>query len=540
MTERFVVAPPREGKSYVSGIDEFSFVPGSVGDALIALSVDAADEPALMWIGDSIAQQMSWSQLADRALRGAATLLELNPDRRRVALVGVNSVDWVVAMFACALAGMPVVPISATATAAEARHQIACAAAGVLLADDANDLLEGMRRLASEWSPSPVVRDLSQLCGADPATPVDVSTDDECLVQFTSGTTGLPKAASLSHRAALNTGAVFARACGAHTGDRWFNPLPLHHVGGLVTGMLSVLTFGGAYTVVERFSPQLALGAIRQVKPAWAGLVPTMVIDILGLPGVSADDFASVRTVAAGASAVDPGLIGDMEARLGVTTMVGYGQSEAPAMSASSPDDEPRVRTQTLGRCLPGRELAIRDAAGTVLPTGTVGELCVRGPLCMSGYLQADGTLDPAVDAEGWLRTGDLCSMDDDGVLVFHGRLREVIIRGGLNVYPAEVEQALSTHESVSELAVFGVSDQRLGERVVAAVLPAGQTTVDVADLASLADGTLNKYKRPTEYFVVSQLPRTSSGKVRKHLLQKWYAEGILEQKCGPIPFGKG
>ncbi|WP_231514607.1 class I adenylate-forming enzyme family protein [Mycobacterium sp. URHB0044] len=523
------VAPPREGRSYVSGLDEFVFVPASVGDALIALSADAADEPALMWIGESVAEQMSWSQLADRALRALATLLELNPDRRRVALVGPNSVDWVVAMFACALGGMPVVPISATATADEARHQLARAAVGVVLADEAKGVLDHIRATAPASSPSPVVRALAGLCGTKPASPLEVSADDEFLVQFTSGTTGLPKAASLSHRAALNTGAVFARACGARKGDRWFNPLPLHHVGGLVTGMLSVVSFGGAYTVVERFSPRIALDAIRQIQPAWAGLVPTMVIDILGLPGVNADDFASVRTVAAGASAVNPQLIDDMEARLGVTTMVGYGQSEAPAMAASSPDDVPRVRTQTLGRCLPGRELAIRNDAGTVLPTGMVGELCVRGPLCMSGYLRTDGTLDPAVDAEGWLRTGDLCSMDDDGVLVFHGRLREVIIRGGLNVYPAEVEQALSTHESVGELTVFGVSDLRLGERVVAAVIPAGPTAVDVGELAALADEKLNRYKRPSEYFVVSQFPRTSSGKVRKHVLQKWYAEGVLD-----------
>jgi acyl-CoA synthetase (AMP-forming)/AMP-acid ligase II len=538
LIERLAVALPRESKSYVDGLDEFVLMPGSVGDALIALSADAADEPALMWIGDAVAQRMSWSQLAERALRGLATLLELNPDRHRVALVGVNSIDWVVAMFACAFGGMPVVPISATATADEVRHQLARAAVGVVLADEANDVLGGMRALVSESSPSPVVRALAELCGTNAASPVEVSADDEFLVQFTSGTTGLPKAASLSHRAALNSSAVFARACGAHRGDRWFNPLPLHHVGGLVTGMLSVLSFGGTYTVVERFSPKTALDAIRQIQPAWAGLVPTMVIDILGLPGVNADDFASVRTVAAGAAAVDPQLVGDVEARLGVTTMVAYGQSEAPAMTASSPDDELRVRTQTLGRCLPGRELAIRNDAGAVLPTGTVGELCVRGPLCMSGYLQMDGTLDPAVDVEGWLRTGDLCSMDDDGVLVFHGRIREVIIRGGLNVYPAEVEQALFAHESVGELTVFGVSDPRLGERVVAAFIPAGPTAVDVGELASLAEDKLNRYKRPSEYFVVSQFPRTSSGKVRKHVLQKWYAEGILEDKCGPSPSG--
>jgi fatty-acyl-CoA synthase len=380
------VPSARASGSYVDGMARFSLLPGSVGDALLARAADAADLPALMWAGESAAHVLTWSELGDRALRGAATLLEINPARGRVALVGVNSVDWAVAAFACALAGMPVVPISPTATEVEIRHQLALARVAVILTDAA---------LGSASAESFIVRDMGTLAGDHPASPVGVAADDEFLVQFTSGTTGLPKAASLSHRATLNTGAAWARACGAQRGDRWFIPLPLHHVGGLVTGLIAVSTFGGAFTIVDRFHPRTALDAIRQVRPAMAGLVPTMIIDVLALPGVTADDFVSVRTVAGGAAAVDPHLVRDMERRLGVTTMVGYGQSEAPAMTASSPSDDQRVRTQSLGRCLPGRELAIRDAAGVVVPTETVGELCVRGPLCMSGYLQDDGTVDP-------------------------------------------------------------------------------------------------------------------------------------------------
>lgn len=512
--------------SFVSGIDRLELVPGSVGDALIARAADAADQPALMWTGEEPAQ-LTWSQLADRARRGAAVLLGLNPARRRVALMGANSVDWITAMFACAVAGMPVVPISPTASAAEARHQLTRARAAVVLAD-VGGVLRSVAECVAELPEPPSVRDIAQLDGAGTAAPVVVSHDDEFLLQFTSGTTGLPKAASLSHRAALNTAAVFARACGARTGDRWFNPLPLHHVGGLVTGMVAVLSFGGAFTVVPRFSPGSALDAIRQIRPTWAGLVPTMMIDILGLPGVTAGDFASLRLIAGGAAAVDPHLIDDMENRLGVTTMVAYGQSEAPAMTASAVDDDVRVRTRTLGRCLPGRDLAVCDASGAPVPTGEVGELCVRGPLGMTGYLREDGSIDPDADDEGWRRTGDLCVMTDDGVLSFVGRIREVIIRGGLNVYPAEVEHALSSHESLSEIAVFGVPDDRLGERVVAAVVPAGRVDVDVASLIALSDVALNRYKRPVEYLIVTDLPRTSSGKVRKHVLQQWYADGAL------------
>ena len=144
----------------------------------------------------------------------------------------------------------------------------------------------------------------------------------------------------------------------------------------------------------------------------------------------------------------------------------------------------------------------------------------------MSGYLLEDGTIDSAVDDAGWMATGDLCSMDDDGVVTFHGRLREVIIRGGNNVYPAEVEQAMSDHELIAEIAVFGVPDPRLGERVVAALIPKAGAVPDVEDLTAYAAARLGQQKRPVEWILVSDFPRTSTGKVRKHILRQGYEDG--------------
>ena len=492
-----------------------------------------------MWSTDHGPQQMTWSRLSDRAHRGVTTLLELNPQRHRVAIAALNSVDWIVALFACALAGMPVVPISASGTDDELQYQIEHAQVGLVLAvrtAGGRRVLEQLGALAERLESTVVMRDIADLCADQPAEPEAVAADHEFLVQYTSGTTGRPKAASLSHRAALNCGLAFSHAWAGEADDRYLNPLPLHHVGGSVTGLITALAMGGTYVLVERFSPQAVLEALRQTRPTVVGLVPTMMIDLLALPGVTSADFSSVRVVMGGASAVDPGLIEDMERRLGVRMIGSYGQSEAPAMTASSPGDPPRTRTQTLGRCLPGRALAIRDTDGSILGTGTVGELCVRGPLGMSGYLQQDGSLDQAADAHGWRRTGDLCSMDDDGVLTFHGRLREVIIRGGLNVYPAEVEQAISTHQCVSEIAVFGVTDSRLGERVIAAVIPAAGAAFDRTALSELATERLSSYKRPVDWVVVSTLPRTSTGKIRKHALTEWYETGTLEKNCGISP----
>lgn len=529
---------PDSGLSFVAGADHAPLSTMSIGEMLLHWSSLAPDDPALMWAGAGAPQHVTWSQLADAAFRGAATLLEMNPRRRRVALVAFNSVDWIVAMYACAINGMPIVPISPSATDDEARHQITLAEVGLILSVASvgkQDVLSRMRSVADTIDPAPPVLDITGIEAAcDPVADLaPVGLDDEFLIQYTSGTTGLPKAASLSHRAALNCAGLFAQANGARAGDRWLNPLPLYHVGGSVTGLIATLVVGAAYVVVEQFTTQVIIDSIRQTGPAMVGLVPTMVIDLLTREDMTPADFASVRTVVAGATAVDPGLIDEMERRLGITFMVSYGQSESPAMTSSRPTDPVRVRTRTLGRCLAGRDFVIRDAPGNVVSLETIGELCVRGPLLMSGYLNAGGGFDRATDNSGWYQTGDLCSMDSSGVLTFHGRIREVIIRGGQNVYPAEVEHQISMLETVSEVAIFGVDDARLGERVIAAVIPATDATVDLAHLASLTATKLSAYKRPAEWYVAATLPRTSTGKIRKNILRDWYKDGLLDTNCG-------
>lgn len=516
--------PEPPGLSFVRAIDKVELSDETVGQALARLARSTPEHPALVWLTDTGTESMSWQQLYARSCGVAAWLRELNPGRGRVALAAPNSVEWVIAMYACALAGMAVVPISPTVTDDEADYLLSHARVEVVLCARP---VGGHRAVD--------IAEVSAIPSNDAAPEHTVRPDDEFLVQYTSGTTGLPKAASLSHRAAVNIGIVYGRANAAQSGEQWLNPLPLHHVGGTICGLITTLSFGGTYTVLERFDPAVIIRVIQQTHPALVALVPTMLIDLLAMPGVSSSDFACVRTVISGATAVDPGLIEDVERKLNVTFMVAYGQSEATAMTSSSPSDSAFVRTQTLGRCLPGRDYMVCDKAGRVVATGEVGELCVRGPLTMSGYLRPDGSLDPALDEAGWLHTGDLCSMDDDGVLTFRGRTREVIVRGGLNVYPTEVEHALSAHESLSEVVIFGVADHRLGERVIAAVVPAAGTDVDLVALAEFAEHRLSRHKRPTEWFVVTTLPRTSAGKVRKHLLREWYEDATLPTECGVI-----
>jgi acyl-CoA synthetase (AMP-forming)/AMP-acid ligase II len=502
-----------------------------VADVLYRVGRDCSDHRALAWLTDAGLEELTWGQVYLRATSVAASLVNQNPRRARVGFVAPNSVDWLIAMFGCALAGMPIVPASPRSTDAELAHLFSLTQVGVILVADmpGDDVPSRVHEVAAQFADPPLVLSISDWPVAVPTTtsPWDgPSPTDEFLVQATSGTTGLPKAARLSHRAVVNSARFFAENAGSHPDDTWFNPLPLHHVGGIVSGILAVLWSGATYVVVERFTSQLALRAVREAHATILALVPTMVIDLLNEPGVTDSEFTDVRTVIGGATAVDPMLIDQIERRIGIRFLVAYGQSEAPTMTMSVDSDTAVVRTRTIGHPLPGRDYCIADRAAQVTATGVVGELHVRGPLIMSGYLLNDGSTDAAVDDAGWMATGDLCSMDDDGVVTFHGRLREVIIRGGNNVYPAEVEQAMSAHEKIAEIAVFGVPDARLGERVVAAVIPASGATVHVEELTEFAEARLGQQKRPVEWILVSDFPRTSTGKVRKHLLRQGYGDG--------------
>jgi acyl-CoA synthetase (AMP-forming)/AMP-acid ligase II len=533
--------PQRPGLAYVRAIDTACLGEESVDQALNRVARDSGSDPALVWLTDNGVGSMTWAELGELARRAAAALLNVDPRRGRVALVAPNSVEWIVAMFGCAIAGMPVVPINPSATDSEVLHMLSQTQATVILAAERvgeRAVCQRMREVAEQLSPPPVVRAIAGISDSSMHTlpkSVAARASDEFLVQHTSGTTGLPKAAVLSHRAALGSARVWADAIGLRTGETWLNPLPLHHVGGSVSGVLTTLLVAGTYVVIEHFTSDATLRAIREARPAVVGLVPTMITDLMATPGVSPSDFSSVRTVAGGATVVDSGLIEDVERRLGVTCLVGYGQSEAPAMAASTPSDPTSIRTQTLGHCLPGRDYYICDRGGAVLPVGSVGELCVRGPLVMSGYLRPDGSVDRPFEDAGWLHTGDLCSMDDQGVLTFRGRLREVIVRGGENIYPAEVERVVNTHPSVVEAAVFGVPDKRLGERVIAAVLSQAGTPIDPAELAAFTKLRLSRHKRPTEWIMAATLPRTSAGKVRKHVLRQAYEDSAIRTVEGLV-----
>ncbi|MBS9376363.1 3-[(3aS,4S,7aS)-7a-methyl-1,5-dioxo-octahydro-1H-inden-4-yl]propanoyl:CoA ligase [Rhodococcus sp. B50] len=498
----------------------------TVGQRLALAARRHPTRNAIVWIEDAEVRGVTWGDLFERASVIGEHLRHTHPSNSRVGILGRDRLQWIQAFYGAACAGFGVVPLPNDGADTVAR---CCGAVGVDLILGTDDV--GVR--AKELGDVRLVRIGSVPTAGVPSYGMDAVVAGPAgpfLYQFTSGTTGRPKVAVLSHRAVLGAAAGYALATGACDGDSMFNPLPLEHVGGSVAGLLGALSIDGTYVSVDRFDAVDIAQVVRNAAPSVVGLVPTMLIDLLDRGVVRPSDFASVSSIVGGATSVDPALIDRVEAELGIRFLVGYGQSEAPCLTVSGVDDPAVLRTRTIGRPLPGRDYCIASK-GSVVRDGEVGELCVRGPLIMSGYLTEGGDIAQVTDENGWMRTGDLCSMSE-GIITFHSRLRDVVIRGGENLYPAEIESVVLEYPGVQDVAVFGAPDARLGEVPAAAVICGADSALDFADLDRFVAERLPRKKRPTQWFPVGDFPRTSTGKARKAEL----AERLLTRVVDEVP----
>jgi fatty-acyl-CoA synthase len=357
------------------------------------------------------------------------------------------------------------------------------------------------------------------LGGAAPGTALpEVQPGDPAQVQYTSGTTGPPKGAELSHRGIVNNARLsYGPVLSMGRGDVFINPMPLFHTAGCVLGTLSVVATLGTQVLVPAFDPGLVLELTESERGFVFGGVPTMLVALLRHPAFDPARLTSVRAALAGGAGVPPELIQQVESALGVPFTVIYAQTEAsPGITMTRADDTPDDRAHTVGRPLPRTEVKIVDpVGGRTLAPGETGELCTRGYHVMLGYL---GDVTQAVDADGWLHTGDLATMDDRGYSRIVGRLKEMIIRGGENIYPWEIEQVLSAHPDVIEAAVVGVPDPYWGEQVAAVIRLQAEVTDDA--LAAYCRDHLARHKVPKLWHRTDALPLTGSGKVMKHVLR--------------------
>ena len=345
---------------------------------------------------------------------------------------------------------------------------------------------------------------------------------DPINLQYTSGTTGFPKGATLTHHNILNNGYSIGELLGYTEHDRVVIPVPFYHCFGMVIGNLAALSHGAATIIPGRaFTPAAALEAVQDFGGTSLYGVPTMFIAELALPDFASYDLSTLRTGRDGRLAVphrgdEPGHLGDEHE--------GRGHLLRHDGDLAGVHHDPRAwtpwpqRTETVGRTMPQLESRIVDpATGEVLERGEIGELCTRGYAVMQGYWNQPDKTAEAIDADGWMHTGDLARMDADGYIVIEGRIKDMVIRGGENVYPREIEEFLYTHPDIQDVQVIGVPDAKYGEELMACViLKPGAAPLDAASLAEFCRGKLAHYKIPRYVDVRESFPMTVSGKIRK------------------------
>jgi fatty-acyl-CoA synthase len=469
----------------------------------------------------------TYDELDARSERLAAGLFAAGLQRGdRVATLTANRPEHVELLFACAKAGLTLVPLNWRLSAAELAYQLGDAQPTLALAE-----AERME-LLGEAAPDGVRLHGIERAALDALAPdidahaldAPVHDDDPLLIVYTSGTTGHPKGALLTHANCFWTNLALDRVAPIGHDDVVLALLPQFHVGGWNVQPL-LAWWAGATVVLERdFDAGRALGLIEREGVSTMMGVPTTYELIAGAPEFVRADLSSLRTAIVGGAPMPRRLLAAFAAR-GVTIAQGYGLTEAaPNVLCLAPEDAAR-RQGWAGRPYPHVDVALRDpASGALLHGAAIGELVVRGPSVFPGYWRNPDATARAF-ADGWLLTGDVAERDDEGCYAIRGRLKELYISGGENVYPAEVERTLLEHEAVAEAAVVGVPDARWGEAGVAFVVATAPDALDRAQLAAFLDERLARFKRPRALHLVEELPRTALGKVRKELLRERVAE---------------
>jgi acyl-CoA synthetase (AMP-forming)/AMP-acid ligase II len=418
-----------------------------------------------------------------------------------------NRVELIIALFAAWRLGAAATPVNPALTPTEMQYQVDDAGAKVVIGDglELNSTVVDVDALAAEPSAYRAA--------------ADIRPESLALLIYTSGTTGRPKGVMLDHANIAAMCEMTRAGLGITAVDHSLLILPLFHVNGIVVGTLTPLLAGGHVTVAGRFSPKTFVGLVERIRPTYFSAVPAIYAMLTSMPEAQTADTSSLRLVVCGAAPMPAELIARAEDVLGVALVEGYGLSEGSCASTLNPFDGVR-KPGTVGVPLPGQEVRVVDQLGNPVPQGERGEIVIRGANVMRGYLnRPEDTARTIID--GWLHTGDVGIFDDDGYLRIVDRIKDMIIRGGENIYPKEIETVLYSNDAVLEAAVVGRPDDVLGEVVVAYVSVRPGATVTVDELEALCAERLAKYKRPVAIELLDGLPKNHVGKIDKPALRK-------------------
>lgn len=530
-------------RAHLPADDSAALVGLTVGQLLAQRAESHAQRPAIIGVRhDGSAARLTYAQLYDEAARVATALSALADRGSFVALWAPNVLEWAVIEYGAALAGMVLVALNPALRAEELEYALTHSRASVLVHADTNrdDDLAGIVAGVAPRLPDLVCISLSErerwqateasgpildAAPSDPDTPV--------MLQYTSGTTGRPKGVLLKHRSLINVAKLTMEAVGVAPGSASLNPLPMFHTAGCVIATLGPLWIGGTVVLVERFRPAPVLEALRREHVSVLFYVPAVLGALVECQRSATTPAPALEVIMGGASNVPATMIEDAESVFGASVLNLFGQTElAPVLSATRPTDSRQDQLTTVGRPLPHVECKIVDpVSGETVAFGQQGEICARGYQQFLEYLHDPDATAQAVDAEGFVHTGDLGTLDERGYLRVTGRLKELIIRGGENISPVEIETVVAGHDAILDVAVVGVPDDRWGE-IVAAVIRVHDDapTPDKAEFADFAAARLAPFKVPARWFIADSFPTTPTGKVRRFALRDAIACGHLRE----------
>jgi fatty-acyl-CoA synthase len=527
--------PPRP--SYASGVSETPLLGDTIGVNLDRTAASFPDRDAVVELATDT--RLTYREFVERVNALARGLLDAGLIKGdRVGIWAPNQLGWTLLQFATAKIGVILVTINPAYRTHELEYvlnqsgvRMLVAAAAFKTSDYAGMItqvrpncpdLEQVVLLGSpEWEALTSAEGRTATEADVEAVGATLSPDDPINIQYTSGTTGSPKGATLSHHNILNNGFFVGELCGYTELDRVCIPVPFYHCFGMVMGNLGATSHGAAMIIpAPSFDPALTLLAVQQERCTSLYGVPTMFIAELALADFDSYDLSSLRTGIMAGSLCPEEVMKQVIDRMGMTQVTNcYGMTEtSPVSCQTRMDDSFERRVSTVGRVGPHLEVKIVDPeTGLTVPRGETGELCTRGYSVMLGYWRQEDKTAEVIDAARWMHTGDLGVMDEDSYLNITGRIKDMVIRGGENIYPREIEDFLYTHPDVQDVQVIGVPDERYGEELCAWIqMREGAEELTTEAVREFAAGRLSHYKIPRYVHIVTEFPMTVTGKIRK------------------------
>ena len=492
--------------------------------------------------GDSLAlvschqsKRYTWRELRDAADAVARGLVSLGIRRGdRVGLWSTNCAEWMLVHLGCARAGAVLVNVNPAYRTHELAFTLQKSRMKILFLWERDSRAEYAQVLDEARSGKQLSLEDAIFFGTDRWEKLltasgkisdTVDPEDIANIQYTSGTTGQPKGVMLTHRNKVNNGKLLAQGMHFTERDRICVPLPMYHCFGCVIGTMAALATGAAIIMPNwTFDPHATLQAVQAERATALYGVPAMFIAELGLPDFKSYDLSSLRTGMMAGAPCPVEVMKRVMCEMGCSELtIGYGQTEsAPIVTMSAADDPVELRVSTIGKALPCTEMKIVSLLdGEAVPAGEQGEVCARGYMVMKGYDDEPEATARAIDAEGWLHTGDIGLMREDGYIHLTGRAKDMIIRGGENVYPREVEEFLYAHPKVAEVQVVGIPDERLGEVVVAWVRLKAEEASTEEEIRKFCEGKIAYFKIPQYVRFVEQFPMTVTGKIQKFRIRE-------------------